>query len=1405
MSQFERNIHPKIQKELNRRNQALENRSGDYSDLASRTTYAMMVTNYGRGSININKGISGGEFYEDVTIVSDIFTRQERIESYNGLIETLYGFRQDGKGSYRNTSSSGIKPVCGIKNVTLEFLNANGVRKGLVSWQAPSMESLEEFKDFLRVGTPVALQFGWVYRDIATETFITLDRENVAINVDQSILHNPYAKIINSNGNMDAVGGFVSNFSAKLRDDGGFDCSTEIMGMGISFLDDTGESKSGSEITMQLSEAVRNAILDTSIDKTYGDAVKKVSQVLTSSGFNLGSNSEEEKSLVQAIAFNDLHHAILNLDTICRETTYSEEANAVLEEDRKESLNGGDLEDDEACEDISYDSNDENRDYFNNEELIEFSTESSTEGIYNTETTDEKLFGGGYIEAKHNMFEITNVVLTTIQKRRTTSYGSISGGSETKTENSSDFYVRWGWFEDNILSKYLAVIDDEGRIIQDFRSVQRENGIIKTNYIAYNSNMIPSNFKDIFWASANWTLNEEDFKESKDKRIIKRLNNLNKTLSRTREFQDDVKPQYGRLRYMFVNVSLIQEAFGFSSSVRDTLDTSYFLKQKPTPPTIKNALQKIMTAMSESLYNIPRLIISSETTRMTIVDTVVEGLVNNKHYTNFENERYGLYKFPSFGKGSIVKNQQLEFNIPDKLGRAAFLNSGGNLAFKGNGEEEKFMKITAADGYPANSFMPLNIKYPKYGVEYGSERRKMKQLSEQYNYYGGLINLKDWKKIPLKSTPDKNDSTKLFTGPPPPETGLQTDIDGNLISVEFGKNPNGETITIEYTEDTFLGEVTHRTTKTKEGFWSTPANHANIFTLDKTPSNTWLESIQLQEKARTLLLTFFQNKGNKKTRIKSDPPMQWANLSLEIDGIGGLRPRSMLNASYLPKKYNKEVFDKDGNSLGPSFYFQITSLTQKIDDSGWTTSFDTLMRINDDAYDEAFESGAFNLNNSISSLGRQFDQFSPKSLHEKIKEIIKPLSAVKSKFDSFMSEAIADQVALEIEGTGSASPFTDRLQTWRKNRDDKELEKLEERLQISDSDLEILGLDNRVGNYTDVNWDQETAAFINENKAVGDLPIRDVSTDFSLSPEPVTLDSETANFIFQQNEFASNREYFNNPDNYEIDEKYKTKNVPATNLLDEEDPIVGEEQISGFQNTALADKMGLPPETYFTDIPPEATIVFDDGTAIDKQGPTTLEEQDAAEQIQQAEKVSLLAQIKGYIFKKSKKEVEQKQEPISLTATFKNTLIQEVNELLKRYGTGTKLEDVIGEVDTGLQSTLDEIRDFEARFDKFDNSEPEVNKYIYVVDSVKSERFRSANTPNRDSFRNRFNASIKTKLENEEIVSYSTGLVIGTTARGRAKSDNAFDSNLINSVQVAQFNLLKKVANINPPIPQEYS
>ena len=1272
---FNRIIHPNIQKELYVRHKALENRRGKYvpdtgvhfSDMATRATYAIMTTDYSSNSGNINKGLTGGEFFERGSSGFD-----------NIIFESLFGFRKDGQGSYRNTRNDGIKPVCGLKSVTVEMNDTTGLRTATVQWSAPSLDSLRDFEDFLDFGTNVAIQFGWVYGNRQfPQTFIYYDDTLENIIVDREIYKNPFKKVIESYGNMDAVGGTITNFSSKLREDGGFDCETTVMGKGISFLSNI-DGPTGVTITAPL------PVKDKSLIDTIGSAIFKDPSV---------DESASESASAKVVSYNDIYHVIANLDLIVEklltkavEATLGDENQLKKLADERAFDNNILGNTDEPEEVIPQESrwlnylDDDGESLTNQFGFGEASTTSTYDSVQTTQT--EQNFDLG-IDTLKNPMDDAPFVIEPGAANMFMVQGLPNKAELKDKSNTRDYYVRWGWFEDNVLTKYLALINDDGVISQTFRSIQ--NG--KSNLVSYNPTMIPTNFSDVFWASKNWNAGNlfqivGEFKSEKEQHLANMLD-LNSQLSSLREFNDNESPNYGRLRYCFVNVQLIQKAFGINT---DTIDEKVdgFLKTKPNFKSIQNSIKTIMGYISDSLYGIPTLRITSESDNLMIVDNNLESTVSPKSFSNIEEESFNIFKFPSFEEGSIVKNQQMEISIPKKQAYASYLNAGGGISSKSDEIKESYRIYANLSGKKKHTDLPLAFKKPEIGVKNGNERAGIKHTSADNNFFGGLIELKKWRKIPEKSIPIKNDKTNNENTSVKMSEKFRLDAEtGKLMFTPESK----EEITYERRT---VGVGTARYTETIEtGIIYTPspegdATMSDMFLLDDTPSNTWLESVKMKPAVRQIIKsTLFDNTDKKNGGNIKSYQMRFIDLTLDIDGIGGLRPLSQFNVSYIQPRFNTEIFTEDGGNLGAPVFFVIKSMTQKIDDSGWTTSFGSIMQQNAEAYTYALDNNLFSTSNVIDPLSREFEQFQPESFLDKVKELLEPLSVAKNKFDNFMSDALDYQEQLETAGDiSSDTPYSDAYQQWKTKRDEKKLDKQIEKdvkSMMKSLDYEPIGAFDVPPTMSDVDWLTEENRLEAERKKVGKMGItipapeyRPLSNDFTFSPEPVSLNSETANFIFEQNEYADNRDYFNNPDNYEIDDKYLSNKDPLTTMLTSAGALeMSETNLPGFGSGAEADV-----EQYTAEMK-DGFSVYLPGVGHDmhvaavnsKADVTELEsDKDAGSQIEQKRGLPTWAQIKGFVFRKKKEEAEVKQAP---PPRFKqsdfNDIYAQAEEIAKKF------------------------------------------------------------------------------------------------------------------------------------------
>ena len=80
------------------------------------------------------------------------------------------------------------------------------------------------------------MDWGWVYKrpelNYYTTFFENINEEDYLINPDA--FNDPMPLIYEAGGNYDAIGGVISNFEYKLREDGGFDCVTNLTSIGVS-------------------------------------------------------------------------------------------------------------------------------------------------------------------------------------------------------------------------------------------------------------------------------------------------------------------------------------------------------------------------------------------------------------------------------------------------------------------------------------------------------------------------------------------------------------------------------------------------------------------------------------------------------------------------------------------------------------------------------------------------------------------------------------------------------------------------------------------------------------------------------------------------------------------------------------------------------------------------------------------------------------------------------------------------------------------------------------------------------------------------------------------------------------------------------------------------------------------
>ena len=201
--------------------------SGDKGNyMQVRTTWARMISlSVPKGAPNEPIVISAGE--EKVNL-SDA-TTTDILQSVGQKLE-VQKIRGKLQGDFYDVyqKDNYHRPIAGLKGISTRIQGqSKAVRSAEIKWICWDFKTLERLTPyFLSPGVSVALEFGWMWPGHRPEEFIynnwkKLDARKIG----------ELSKVVRNKGegNQELVYGIVKNFTWTGRDDGGFDCVTEII------------------------------------------------------------------------------------------------------------------------------------------------------------------------------------------------------------------------------------------------------------------------------------------------------------------------------------------------------------------------------------------------------------------------------------------------------------------------------------------------------------------------------------------------------------------------------------------------------------------------------------------------------------------------------------------------------------------------------------------------------------------------------------------------------------------------------------------------------------------------------------------------------------------------------------------------------------------------------------------------------------------------------------------------------------------------------------------------------------------------------------------------------------------------------------------------------------------------
>jgi hypothetical protein len=338
--------------------------------------------------------------------------------------------------------------------------------------------------------------------------------------------------------------------------------------------------------------------------------------------------------------------------------------------------------------------------------------------------------------------------------------------------------MRWGWFEDNIISKYSALVGNDGELAVTFRSIKYELGD-DGNPIPYTdssgnetfkkSSVLIGDHKLLRAANPSHSLIfKTDYKSSsggssKSAKLEKMLDDLNREMISgkiTRQFNHpqrtatDDREGFGFLRNIFINVKVIQKHFGvdIENLGPSTGGTGYHTDGVAPRTNIVDAMLDLMGEVSANFYSYWRFAVVNDIendTNSMLIDELASPSKDFAYSTFMSGTDYGnpsslthlgVYQFPSMEYNSVVKSQTFDVKIPNGDGMAllfAVNSSGtepsGDLDVRGFQFLGDVQSSTIDTGLEKNIFSNIRRLYtkdPKAGFPYGSEAVNMKLQSD---------------------------------------------------------------------------------------------------------------------------------------------------------------------------------------------------------------------------------------------------------------------------------------------------------------------------------------------------------------------------------------------------------------------------------------------------------------------------------------------------------------------------------------------------------------------------------------------------------------------------------------------------------------------------------------------------
>jgi len=923
-------IHPNIQETLIKKSHMLNKNSVLYS-------IGSPLTSKGGETLSWEEKTSGENYMfarSPFLRMTSLLTRNRKpviimggemdsIGNFRSGYDSIYGERTslDSEGKKQVDYKNPMKrPIAGIKDISVEYkgggMKLGATRTTNVNWTCWTWDELQRFKPyFLKHGRTVLIEFGWSFKGHDSPTLLDIITENGEIKLNEedemeNITEILPEHILKQKGHYDAVIGVIQNFEFTVNETGGFDCTTDIVSMGVTTLQqmDSKENMMGHVHNLPVNEPLKG--------------------FWWWQGDDYLANIEDKNPYYNFIAYMKSLQGHLH-----KNAENSKGAIAYLDGDVSPFCTWGWFEDNVISRFIGI-INEKNK------VVTEF---RSIENIYGT--------NGTKISSQPVKIRNSRDLLTPDYKKffflKNPNGTLMEGFKEDSLNTAFDLKLQYG---PSLLGHYIQKwIDAFGPIPKEgegksFRVFPAPTDI---SFALQKAPPPPAGFSgelEVIVIDPGGerieipTLLDDDTRE----KLLK-------------EIKDMAGPTYnivseqGYLRNVYFHHSFLEEAFEKAGTIKEGIMSVW--------NTFSSEFGGIYDFIIDYDDKEGRLLIRDKGFSEKRVETVLENKSTDDDY-NLGNP--GVYVFPVWEKNSMVKSQNLTSKIPSRMQVAAMY--GANNAEKfGDGNIENYDDWGGAalgkaekESEKLDPFDKATEQEALYDSLVGNMEHPFKQSPERdittgepvFRYTFGNASADHIS--PLRWSSDGGNNT----------TGIYEDITNESQfkqdnSMFLGINEVlNEQLTGEYQRrlKAELGETDETLDKDKldkdsiagyKATWDNKefVNKESELYVASGQMTGYLDVNTYGQLTIPYMKTEYKGimkmalKGAKDGLLKQSDPVIPIELELDIDGTGGIFPGNSFHSSYLPESYMDRIC------------FQVKGASHKVDSSGWTTTIQGQMRV----------------------------------------------------------------------------------------------------------------------------------------------------------------------------------------------------------------------------------------------------------------------------------------------------------------------------------------------------------------------------------------------------------------------------------------------------------------------------